>query len=305
MITVIVPVYNAEKYLEQCINSILNQTYTDLEILLIDDGSTDSSGVICDQYAQKDSRIKTFHKSNGGVSSARNFGLKRAVGEWIAWVDSDDYIVPEMYDKMLNAASANNADLAYCKFKSGENSRIMPQDDISISEFINQYLFVPINAMWITLCKRTIYENNDICFIEGNDVGEDLLVSTQLYYYATKRVYVQEDLYYYRQSLESISNSIKTSQKTRELINNIFELELFLRKSNLFSQVKASLAGRILFAKEYYLYVEKNISLWYSICPWTRHYIFNNQYNGLKGKIIEWIIVRLYRLCLKLSMVKL
>ncbi len=91
-ISVIVPVYNAEKYLHRCIDSILSQTFTDFELLLIDDGSKDKSGTICDEYAEKDSRVKVFHKKNGGVSSARNLGLDNAKGEWICFVDSDDYI---------------------------------------------------------------------------------------------------------------------------------------------------------------------------------------------------------------------
>lgn len=91
----IVPVYNTEKYLDECIQSILNQSFTDFELLLIDDGSTDRSGEICDQYVTKDERVRVFHKENGGVSSARNMGLDEARGEWIAFVDSDDWVFPE------------------------------------------------------------------------------------------------------------------------------------------------------------------------------------------------------------------
>lgn len=91
-ISIIVPVYNVEKYLEECVESVLSQTFTDYELLLIDDGSTDSSGIICDGYATQDSRIRVFHKSNGGVSSARNLGLDNALGEWVCFIDSDDEI---------------------------------------------------------------------------------------------------------------------------------------------------------------------------------------------------------------------
>ena len=94
LISIIVPVYNTEKYLDRCIQSILSQTYTDFELLLIDDGSTDSSGVICDKYAEQDSRVRVFHKENGGVSSARNIGLDNANGVWITFCDSDDWVYP-------------------------------------------------------------------------------------------------------------------------------------------------------------------------------------------------------------------
>lgn len=91
-ISVIVPVYNAEKYLRRCVGSILAQTFTDFELLLVDDGSTDASGAICDEYASADARVRVFHKPNGGVSSARNLGLDNARGEWIAFADADDYL---------------------------------------------------------------------------------------------------------------------------------------------------------------------------------------------------------------------
>lgn len=93
-VSVIVPVYNAGKYLHRCIGSIMAQTYTDFELLLVDDGSTDGSGKICDEYAQKDSRIRVFHKENGGAASARNVGLDNACGEWIAYIDGDDWTAP-------------------------------------------------------------------------------------------------------------------------------------------------------------------------------------------------------------------
>ena len=100
-ISVIVPVYKAEKYLHRCVDSILAQSYTDFELLLIDDGSPDNSGAICDEYAIKDSRVRVFHKQNGGASSARNKGLDHANGEWVSFVDSDDWIEPQMVESLF------------------------------------------------------------------------------------------------------------------------------------------------------------------------------------------------------------
>lgn len=101
-ISVIVPVYNTEKYLGECVQSILNQIFTDFELLLIDDGSTDQSGAICDTYALQDKRVKVFHKENGGVSSARNMGLDEARGEWIVFVDSDDWVANSYFSELLS-----------------------------------------------------------------------------------------------------------------------------------------------------------------------------------------------------------
>ena len=99
-ISVVVPVYNVEKYLEKCVNSIVNQTYKNLEIILVDDGATDNSGKLCDELAKIDNRIKVYHKENGGLSDARNYGVERATGDYIGFVDSDDYIDAEMYEKL-------------------------------------------------------------------------------------------------------------------------------------------------------------------------------------------------------------
>ena len=111
MVSVIVPVYNCEKFLKKCIDSIINQSYTDLEIILVDDGSTDKSGIICDSYREKDCRIRVIHKENGGVSSARNFGLDLAVGDYIFFVDSDDYLNHTCIQKLVLAQKQNKADI--------------------------------------------------------------------------------------------------------------------------------------------------------------------------------------------------
>ncbi len=108
-LSVFVPVYNVELYLRRCLDSIINQTYKNLEIILVDDGSTDSSGIICDEYAKKDTRIKVLHKENGGVTSAKSVGVENATGDYITFVDGDDYIKLTAYETLL--ACANNADI--------------------------------------------------------------------------------------------------------------------------------------------------------------------------------------------------
>ena len=114
LISVIVPVYKVEKYLEKCIESVLKQTYTNLQIILVDDGSPDNCGKICDEYAKKDSRIEVIHKINGGLSDARNVGINRANGRYIGFVDSDDYIKEDMYEKLINLIKEYDADISIC-----------------------------------------------------------------------------------------------------------------------------------------------------------------------------------------------
>ena len=116
LISVIIPVYNVEKYLRRCIDSVINQTYKNLEIIIVDDGSTDNSSNICDEYTNKDSRVKVVHKENGGLSSARNVGIELAKGDLIAFVDSDDYIELEMYEKLKENMDKYDSDIAICQY---------------------------------------------------------------------------------------------------------------------------------------------------------------------------------------------
>ncbi|MCC4122244.1 glycosyltransferase [Enterococcus faecalis] len=113
-ISIIVPVYNVEKYLEKCVRSILAQTFTDFELILVDDGSPDSSGAMCDQFAEKDQRVKVIHKENGGLSDARNAGIELATGEYLGFVDSDDYIADDMYELLYTNIVKEDADLSIC-----------------------------------------------------------------------------------------------------------------------------------------------------------------------------------------------
>ena len=125
LISIIVPIYKTEKYLDRCIKSIINQTYKNLEVILVDDGSPDRCGVICDKWAQKDKRIKVIHKENGGVSDSRNAGLDIANGEYIGFVDSDDYIHKDFIKILYNLCKENNSDISVCEtFKTDKDEDI-------------------------------------------------------------------------------------------------------------------------------------------------------------------------------------
>ena len=129
LISVIIPVYNVEKYLEKCVDSIINQTYKNLEIILVDDGATDNSGKMCDEFAKRDSRIKVIHKENGGLSDARNFGLDVATGEYIAFVDSDDFLDKDFYEYLMKLKDKTSSDIVECNFIRAY------EEDLDIFEF--------------------------------------------------------------------------------------------------------------------------------------------------------------------------
>lgn len=163
-ISIIVPVYNTEKYLDRCIQSILAQTYTDFELLLINDGSTDSSGAICDKYAEQDSRVRVFHKENGGVSSARNMGLDNAKGEWVTFVDSDDWVKQDYLYSMISQA---DADLVMSSFDIIDNVEVWDNviecklySQKEIKDFIDKYIFTAnLCSPWCKLFRSSVISN--------------------------------------------------------------------------------------------------------------------------------------------------
>ena len=149
LLSIIVPVFNVQAYLEQCLNSIISQSYTNIELIVVNDGSTDSSAEICDNYAKRDARIVVIHKNNGGLSDARNAGLKLAKGNWIGFVDSDDWIEPMMYYDLMKAVYIDNSDIGctgfYYEHLNG-NSEPNPPDSLSIDRYITDFT---IRNQWI------------------------------------------------------------------------------------------------------------------------------------------------------------
>ncbi len=218
LITVIIPVYNVEKYLPRCLDSVIHQSYKNLEIILVDDGSTDSSGAICDQYALRDNRIKVLHKSNGGLSSARNAGLHQAHGDYISFVDSDDFIALEFIERLLRLITNNTADIAFCNYSlyctlepqvhtnpSGKSTLYVGRKAI-MSNFYNHNCGVSVMA-WGKLYKRELF--GKIRFPEGR-IYEDEATTYLVFYLAKKVVYLKAPLYFYYRRPDSITTKMLT-----------------------------------------------------------------------------------------------
>ena len=223
-ISVIVSIYNVQDYVEKSIQSICNQTYKNLEIILVDDGATDNSGTICDDIAKKDDRIKVIHKKNGGLSSARNEGIRNATGEYIAFVDGDDWIDETMYEDMLRAIQTYNADIAICNYKevSRREVRDTSTEDITIFEnrevlkaFIDEDVTYQIqNAAWNKLYKRSLM--GGLRFPEGK-LFEDIVYTTKLLAASKRAVYVNKAYYNY---IFDRSDSIMNSKKVERLLTD-------------------------------------------------------------------------------------
>ena len=224
LITVIVPVYNVEKYLDKCVESIVNQTYKNLEIILVDDGSPDNCPAMCDEWAKKDSRIKVIHKANGGVSSARNAGLDTAQGEYIGFVDSDDYIKENMYEILLKSFCENNIELSVCglvcygKAVSIDKNKIIKKDDALTMLFdIKNYPYFE-GYVWNKLFKSDIIKKNKLRFDENIDMSEDTLFNFMYLKYVSKVSIVKGECYQYNYRYDSVMR-IKSSKINYDMVN--------------------------------------------------------------------------------------
>ena len=213
LLSVIIPVYNVEKYLRQCVDSVINQTYKNLEIILVDDGSPDNCGKICDEYAEKDKRVKVIHQLNKGLSGARNTGTEQASGEYIAFVDSDDWLDVHMYEDLFGVLNKYNLDMVRCAaFESDGNNKkvIAPKKEYANKLFTDKEILERYFDEF--LCKivwNTIYDIkivNDIISPEGCQ-SEDNYVSGMYLYRSKRMMIIDTPLYYYRKNPESITNS--------------------------------------------------------------------------------------------------
>lgn len=222
VVSIIVPVFNAERWLKECLDSIIYQSYQYLDIILVDDGSTDESGKICDQYARKDARIKVIHTKNGGVSSARNLGLDSAQGEYVSFIDSDDFVDTHYISAMLDRSEETGADIVFCQMSTyADNYAVsidenIPDDiqvDVHNDDFVKffcrffSYKSNIFGSSWRTLFKKNIIEN--IRFASEIKISEDLLFLARAMLNATHISSVEEHLYFYRKTSQSVTAKYK------------------------------------------------------------------------------------------------
>lgn len=256
-LSVIVPVYNTEKYLRECIDSILDQTFTDFELILVDDGSTDSSGAICDEYADKDPRIQVIHQVNGGITVARKSGVRVARGEYVTFVDSDDWIDKDMYRIMLAGESADVVICNMIRFTSDGMFEI--KCCVNPDEYDKQKLkdsFYPTMLFDFDYCQPAVHPSlcnklirceiirnviNNVA--DGITYGEDALCSYACMLDAEKIHVMDQGLYYYRENLQSVCNVYNKEMFSKLiLLGTELERQFKERNNNLQSQVFGYLA---------------------------------------------------------------
>ena len=256
-ISVIVPVYNVEKYLTRCVDSIINQTYKNLEIILVDDGSPDNCGAMCDEYAKRDERIKVIHKENGGPSSARNDGLDIATGDYIGFVDSDDFIDPVMYDQMILCMQEYGAEIVVCNYRDrDDNSKLATKEIIVLNqeEALNERLVTNAisDALWDKLYDIKLW--NNIRFPVDRMVSEDSAVIYKVIFQAQKVVGLNKPYYKVFEREDSLTHR-SYSPKWVYTISTYEEMVEFFKSNNLEkyrTMAEQKVAGAIFFnVKEY------------------------------------------------------
>ncbi len=233
----IVAIYNIEKYLDKCINSLINQTYRDFEILLIDDGSTDSCSEICKKYVEKDKRVRYFRKENGGQASARNLGIENATGDYIWFVDGDDYISEEALEKLQNELSKKQYDILCFNACKDRNSKITPAEMYnSLIENDKKYM-LSVPAPWSKIYKTSLIKENNIFFKEGI-IYEDLAMVPTVVIYTTNIGFLENNFYYYVIREGSTMNARKFKPNRDDKFVALETLEEYFKKNNAYGQYK-------------------------------------------------------------------
>ena len=234
-ISIIVAVYNVEKYLKKCLDSIINQAFQNFELILVDDGSTDSSGEICDEYKTKDKRIKVIHQENRGLSAARNVGIDASTAEYIGFVDGDDYISYNMYEFLYNCLIENNADVAVCGLYNCFKNKKVPQykkkefyllDNVSALKMALEGVVFSVHAV-NKLYKRDLFKKNR--FPEGR-LSEDAFIIPKILFESKKVVVKTLPLYYYVHHSGTITTS-NYKKKDLDVVSAYFKILKFVEKN--------------------------------------------------------------------------
>lgn len=296
MISIIVPIYKIESLLPECIDSIINQSYLDLEIILVDDGSPDRCPIICDEYAKRDSRIKVIHKTNGGLVSARKAGLEIATGEYISYVDGDDWIEPKMYEEMMSHVLNYNVDMVIAGFKKDiggiatnkiNSLQVGYYDKKGISdEIISDMMFADeenqpgiYTYVWNKLFRKSILYKYQMDVYDGISLGEDAAVVYPMILNC-KSIYISESCcYHYRQRADSM---LKLGSKIENDINRIRLLYSFLYRKFSESEYINRLEKEL---NKYTLYLLTSRTGGIKISDKVEGYLYKNKYFGEKVAI--------------------
>ena len=279
-VSIIVPVYNVEKYLDRCMESLLNQTLKDIEIILVDDGSPDKCPQMCDEYAKKDSRIRVIHKQNAGLGLARNSGLEIATGEYIAFVDSDDFVDVNIYQLLYHKATSSDFDIVFCGYYLFDNNEVTSHKCLSEekscngtkqsqefllnligADYFERYKYKISCSVWKAIYKRSILINNNIKFCSERDfISEDIIFHTDLLPYINSISILPKCLYYYCLNGESLTKKYSANRFEKDIklcIEVESKISYFIDK-----EIAATIANSLVFEK-----LQGTLSFEVNSCP--------------------------------------
>lgn len=291
-VSIIVPVYNIENYIRVCIESILAQTYESFELILVDDGSKDNSGILCDEYAAIDSRVKVIHKENGGVSSARNTGLQQAKGKWIMHVDGDDWIEPDMIESLIEAANATEADLVFGDFmKYGPNAgnKQLPSWNSDKIDSMSRYISYVMTTIWGSIAKRSMYIDHSLKSPEGISYCEDFHLIVRLCHYAKKIANVHRPFYHYRYRPTSIMSNM--SRKTESDEQWVYQDTIrFFKEQGVYEDYRKVMSWRTLKSTQELLLDPSEHHRFMELFNDGKEFIFSCPFVNKKIKMLAWLI---------------
>lgn len=286
LISVIIPIYNVEKYLTRCVDSIINQTYRNIEIILVDDESPDKCPEICDRYLNKDNRIKVIHKKNGGLSDARNKGMDIAKGDYIAFVDSDDYIALDMYENLISLIEKYNADISSCsvyKFYEDEDINLNCNQEYNVKVYSNEQALKSLieekeikQTVWNKIYKKSVIK--DIKFEVGK-IHEDEYWTYQIIGNANKIVHINKPMYYYLQRKDSIMGQEYSAKRLNVIYSRKERLDYIANKfPNLLVEAKMSLFFTCIYNYQFLLR-DKKINNKLDLLETIKYYAENIEFN--------------------------
>lgn len=237
LVSIIVPVYNVENYLNECIESIVNQSYENIEILLINDGSTDLSGKMCEEWAKRDNRINVFHQKNKGLSAARNLGIEKSKGEYLIFIDSDDYVDKKIVEQLLYFITCENVDIVMCGFNYiddvgnllDSSIKTIKNESLNYIDIYRKFLLETgwhYDVVWNKIYKRQIF--NDLQF-EIGCTHEDIYIMHKIYF-KSKIYSIKDTLYFYRKREKSITTTAKDIKRSLDLFYAFFNRSKFFKE---------------------------------------------------------------------------
>ena len=293
-LSIILPVYNGSKFVGKCIDSILGNTYTDFELIIVDDGSTDATAEICDRYAARDKRVVVYHNTNHGVSYSRNFGIDHANGTWVGFVDADDWLAGDAFSTIATNTQNDKTDVVCYGFlsvtKDNETAVRLPSVVGGKFSFMREQMLHGWTVVWDTFFRKDFLERHALRFKEGITIGEDFEFLFRAFYYAKDIVVIDKPLYYYNRMNEDSALHKMTVKHYDEIIEANLLVAQFFKENGILDEFREIVAWKVLRAKQDYVLDVATHDKFLAIYPECHKYILSCPTINNKIKLMMWFL---------------